>query len=1076
MRSTASATNGILAKASLLLLLGLLSACSHPFVNALAGIDRNHGNLIVRVPAVATWVTSSLSDRGRGARGLGRAFAVADAYTIEIKNSSGDNVIPMVSESTGSIPMSAQTLSVPAGTGYTVTVSIYNAAVSATAAVVQGQATGVNVLAGGSVAVDIACLPVHPASITVDGGVVAAALGMMAEKWYAFPVAAGTHYYISQTDVQVAMALFDQGGELVASNASYIDYIALSSGTLYLCAVADGGKGTATIHVTTSPATALSLNSNSLSLIVGRAARTLTASYIPSTAGTPVVAWSSSAPSIASVSPAGVVTAVAAGTAIISATASDGASAVCPVLVGLPPAAPEMLVNGDFSSGSDFWDYGQAPSLGVASIFDFSTGACIVRCAKRGTSFRGLGMIQHDIALAKNTIYQVRFTASSTVATDEIYFAMREDGTDVNADGRTDTSWSEKYIQLSTTPQTYTATLISGPVDDPESCLVVGFGSVGSGIITLDDISLEPVGTYTPPAAPEMVNNGDFSLGQNFWTYYFNEDATALGDFSNGAFTLAAPPSTRGTKNAWDCQLISLDHSLAKFGIYHLSFDASSSVATDQIAAYLDEGGVDINGDGNLYTSWGKSTLTLGTAPQTYTYTWIMSGAYDDPSARLVFDLGKTSGTIVIDNVSLYHVGTFTPPAPPEMVYNGDFSCGSAFWNYHISDTATAQGDFSGGHFSLPASQAPRGSQKYNCILAYYPTNLTRNSVYQVSFDASSSIATDSIHVSLNEDGVDVNGNGNAYDDWGGADPVLGTTTKTYTYTWIMPATVDDPTACLWFQLGSTAGTITIDNVSLTKTGTFTPPAAPEMVYNGDFSYGSAFWTVGWSPDDINWYGLDDIGSAVPDFSTGAFTLTGPRSTPNDWDWQLTSGNKNLVIGETYQVSFDAKSTVAGDPIRANISENNVDINGDGDKYSDWYNANFNLSTSLQAYTCIFTMSGYTDPAAKLTFCLGRSAGTVTIAEVSMKPVTLISVSGSLTIALSGQQSHLAPGGSMSVTATPSQSVDSYAWYVDGAVDASNATAVWSGGSSLAVGEHSLTVVVRKNGQLFSASCYFTVS
>lgn len=84
-------------------------------------------------------------------------------------------------------------------------------------------------------------------------------------------------------------------------------------------------------------------------------------------------------------------------------------------------------------------------------------------------------------------------------------------------------------------------------------------------------------------------------------------------------------------------------------------------------------------------------------------------------------------------------------------------------------------------------------------------------------------------------------------------------------------------------------------------------------------------------------------------------------------------------------------------------------------------------------------------------------------------------VQGSVVISLSGQASTLAPGSDMTVTATASASVDSYAWYLDGSLVAGQDSKTFTGGSALARGPHVLMVVAAKDGGLYSASHYFAV-
>ena len=99
------------------------------------------------------------------------------------------------------------------------------------------------------------------------------------------------------------------------------------------------------------PVTGVSLNETTLSLVPEQTAQ-LTARVTPANAGDPSVTWTSNKPDVAAVSETGLVTAVAEGTASITATTADGGyTAACYVTVTsdyvarveLSPAGPELL-------------------------------------------------------------------------------------------------------------------------------------------------------------------------------------------------------------------------------------------------------------------------------------------------------------------------------------------------------------------------------------------------------------------------------------------------------------------------------------------------------------------------------------------------------------------------------------------------------------------------------------------------------------------------------------------------------------------------------------------------------------
>ena len=123
---------------------------------------------------------------------------------------------------------------------------------------------------------------------------------------------------------------------------------------------ADGGE-TATCVVTvtaaTVPVTGVTLSQTQASLYYNRTPNTLalTATVAPDNATNQAVTWTSSDSTVATVDQNGVVTAVACGTAVITAAAADGsgASASCTVTVSsyLPPANPNYRITVEATQG-----------------------------------------------------------------------------------------------------------------------------------------------------------------------------------------------------------------------------------------------------------------------------------------------------------------------------------------------------------------------------------------------------------------------------------------------------------------------------------------------------------------------------------------------------------------------------------------------------------------------------------------------------------------------------------------------------------------------------------------------------
>ena len=136
---------------------------------------------------------------------------------------------------------------------------------------------------------------------------------------------------------------------------------AVAPGTATITVTTEDGNKTATCAVTvtaaTVPVTGVTLSQTQASLYCNRPPNTLalTARVAPDNATNKAVNWTSSDSAVATVDQNGVVTAVAPGIAVITATAADGrgASASCTVTVSsyLPPANPNYRITVEATQG-----------------------------------------------------------------------------------------------------------------------------------------------------------------------------------------------------------------------------------------------------------------------------------------------------------------------------------------------------------------------------------------------------------------------------------------------------------------------------------------------------------------------------------------------------------------------------------------------------------------------------------------------------------------------------------------------------------------------------------------------------
>ena len=135
----------------------------------------------------------------------------------------------------------------------------------------------------------------------------------------------------------------------IVSNAGVVTAVADGTATI-TATTADGTNLSATCEVTVAipvPATGITLNKTTHTFNAANQTVTLTATVTPANATNKNVTWTSSNTAVAKVSNTGVVTAVADGTATITATTADGTdlSATCEVTVALPVPATGITLN-----------------------------------------------------------------------------------------------------------------------------------------------------------------------------------------------------------------------------------------------------------------------------------------------------------------------------------------------------------------------------------------------------------------------------------------------------------------------------------------------------------------------------------------------------------------------------------------------------------------------------------------------------------------------------------------------------------------------------------------------------------
>ena len=166
---------------------------------------------------------------------------------------------------------------------------------------------------------------------------------------------------------------WSSSNESVATVSSDGLITAVGKGTAKITVTTEDGSFTATCTVTVNIAvTSVSLDNTDIYIIVGNTEQ-LTATVLPDNASDKSVTWSSSDETVATVSSAGLVTAVAEGIATITVTTKDGSfTATCTIVV-IPSSTGIQTLSGDTSAYmSDGQLYVQSPVLETIRIYSMN--------------------------------------------------------------------------------------------------------------------------------------------------------------------------------------------------------------------------------------------------------------------------------------------------------------------------------------------------------------------------------------------------------------------------------------------------------------------------------------------------------------------------------------------------------------------------------------------------------------------------------------------------------------------------------------------------------------------------------
>ncbi|MBN1215812.1 MAG: glycoside hydrolase family 9 protein [Candidatus Lokiarchaeota archaeon] len=445
----------------------------------------------------------------------------------------------------------------------------------------------------------------------------------------------------------------------------------------------------------------------------------------------------------------------------------------------------------------------------------------------------------------------------------------------------------------------------------------------------------------------EILHNGDFSDGRNWWSTSetYNQGADAVFTFTEGE--LAIEMTTAGTDN-WHVQLVQGGLTIEQGGEYIISFNAYAAASREIEASIGEEGGD--------YTTYGGFTVELSTDINTFTHTFTMNELTDE-NARIQFNMGIDSTNVYICNISVIESKVIDIEQPPtlrvpvltDIIINGDFSDGFDPWYNSLGwSSAVFSTDVIDGEVVVDIADA--GTADWHVLIRQGGLTLKPEIEYTLSFDARAA-ADRNIGAAIQIDGAWVTGT------------TFAITTEMTQYTWTFSVSqANENNVDVQFVMGMDNTNLYFDNVEL--------GAAEQILANGDFSDGFDPWynSLGWSSAVFT---TDVIDGEVAVNITDAGTA--------NWHVLIRHGGLTLIPDTEYTLSFDARA--AAD----RIIEPSIQIDG------AWVTGtSFALNTEMTRYTWTFSVSQANENNVDLQFTMGIDSTNLYIDNINLGRTVLI--------------------------------------------------------------------------------------
>lgn len=251
---------------------------------------------------------------------------------------------------------------------------------------------------------------------------------------------------------------------------------------------------------------------------------------------------------------------------------------------------------------------------------------------------------------------------------------------------------------------------------------------------------------------------------------------------------------------------------LKKDAVYHIDFTAWTNGPPVKVYALLNEGGNDINKDGDVFSTYVSTFVPVVAEARRYRVTY-QHAAADNPKANVNISAGNTAGSVYIQDITVTELGARPGPQKKEagnLIDCGTFSRGFLGWEaINNAEVDLSCYTVAGGRLRYRAA-SPKKEAWHTQLITTVP--LKKGQRYRVSFDGRFS-GKGLFGVGFDEGGDDLNKDGKPFSETAPYVTFDSKDDSWFRYTADFNATAEAPRARMTLNFGNLEGIFSLDNL-----------------------------------------------------------------------------------------------------------------------------------------------------------------------------------------------------------------------------------------------------------------------